>query len=190
MRLAWKKSQKTLDINKITLKWDPKHRECGQTKHNGLDSQLGTTDSGMGRYFTPRGSLWDGGEIHTQGHHLPQDCWLYWDPGGTTYHRTVGCIETQGAPPTTGLLAVLRPRGHHLPQDCWLYRDPGGTTYHTTVGCIEDSTPLLCREGKRSFITDHPPGPCRVRVSGAYFCTKEAPCQKSYFVIKVQAQQS
>ena len=41
MRLAWKKSQKTLDIYKyITSKWDPKHRECGQTKHNWLDSNI------------------------------------------------------------------------------------------------------------------------------------------------------
>ena len=75
--------------------------------------------------------------MHTMGHHLSRGCWLYRDPGGTTYHGDVGCIETQGAPPTTGMLVVSRPRRHHLPRGCWLYRDPGGTTYHGDVGCIE-----------------------------------------------------
>ena len=60
MRLAQKKSQKTFDTKKkITWKRDPKHREYGQTKHNGQDfghdfmPSLGTEDSEMGRYVTP-----------------------------------------------------------------------------------------------------------------------------------------
>ena len=54
--------------------------------------------------------------------------WRVWGGGWNLY---------LGAPPTTGLLVVSRPRGHHLPRDCWLSRDPGGTTYHGTVGCLE-----------------------------------------------------
>ena len=172
-----------------TVNWTETRSTRSEKKLNIMDSipnNMGTADSGVGRpngpgrypggttYHRTVGCMETQGAPPTtgllvvwrpRGHHLPQDCWLYWDPGGTTYHRTVGCIETQGAPPTTGLLVVLIPRGHHLLQDCWLYWDPGGTTYHRTVGCIEiqgapPTTGLLVvlyHDG-RSFIKDHPPG--------------------------------
>ena len=77
MMLAWKKSWRHLDTH-FTPKWDPKQWECGQTKHNGLGSQLlGTADLGMGRIVT------SGGAWNVQ-KSMPRD---------STYLRTVGCID-------------------------------------------------------------------------------------------------
>ena len=67
-------------------------------------------------------------------------------------------------------------QGHHSVEG--VKSIPRGTTYHRTVGFIEPPVQglcsLLCRQGKGSFITDHPPGPtlspfttCRVR--GVYY---------------------
>ena len=78
MRLAWKKIQKTLDTYKITSKWDPKHWECGQTKYNGLDSQI--------HAITGNCRLGNGQDRHSLGELIAL-------PRGSTYHMTVGCIE-------------------------------------------------------------------------------------------------
>ena len=82
--LAWYKiKQKILDIYTYYIKLRPKHRQCGQTKHNWFDSNfmplLGTVDLGTGIYFTPWWALW-GYDIHTEGNRLLYDCWLYWYP--------------------------------------------------------------------------------------------------------------
>ena len=82
--LAWNKiKQKILDIYAYYIKLRPKHRQCGQTKHNWFDSNfvplLRTVDLGTGIYFTPWWAL-RGYDIHTQGHRLLYDCWLYWYP--------------------------------------------------------------------------------------------------------------
>ena len=65
MRLAWTKSQKTLDISKNTSKWDPKHRECGQRTWFPTLPLLGTADSGTGRHVTPWRVIWEG-KIHSE----------------------------------------------------------------------------------------------------------------------------
>ena len=67
MRLTWKKSQNTLEIiTKITSKWVPKHRECGQRTWFPTLPLLGTADSGTSRVVPPWRVL-GGVEIHTQG---------------------------------------------------------------------------------------------------------------------------
>ena len=57
---------------KITSKWYPKHRDSGQRTWFETMPLSGTADSGTGRVVTPWRVL-RGGEIHTMGHHLPQD---------------------------------------------------------------------------------------------------------------------
>ena len=68
------KPEDTRYIKKITSKWDPKHRECGQSTWFPTLSLSETTDLEMGRVvITWRVLGW--GEIHSQAHHLPRDCW-------------------------------------------------------------------------------------------------------------------
>ena len=103
--LAGQKSQKTLPVD--TSKRLPVHQNKTQStgsvgKLNIMDwitnfmQSLRTADSGMGRYITP----WEMKSI----------------PSGTTYNRTVGCIETavQG-------LATCRARGIYYYPDQFVF---------------------------------------------------------------------
>ena len=60
----------------------------------------GTADLGTGRVITPWRVL-GRGEIHTQGHHLPQDCWL------SKNHLPVDCWLTKDSIITEHLHAPL-----------------------------------------------------------------------------------
>ena len=98
MRLAWKKSHKTLD----TSKWEPKHQQCGQRTSFPTLPLSGTAASGMGRVVTPWRVLGEG-KIYTQVHRLPHDCWLYVDPSPRTpvlcvpsRHDQVAFYDMQG----------------------------------------------------------------------------------------------
>ena len=81
------KPEDTRNIKKITSKWDPKHRECGQRTLFPTLPLLGTADSGMVGWSLP-GGPWEGVKSI---------------PNGTTYHRTARCIE----PPVQGLPFML-----------------------------------------------------------------------------------
>ena len=72
---GWKKSQKLLD----TSKWDPKYRECGQTK-NWIPN--------LCHYWELQTRGWVGSS-------LPKGPWerMKSIPRGIIYHRSVGCIE-------------------------------------------------------------------------------------------------
>ena len=84
MRLAWNKSQKTLDTSKRLHQNET--RSTGSLG-KGFDSQPYHYWEQQTREWAgsslPGGS-WEGDESHTQAHPLPRDCWLYGDPSPRT----------------------------------------------------------------------------------------------------------
>ena len=76
-----------------TVHWTETRSTGSEKKLNIMDSipnNMGTTDSGVGRYVQTQ--EWAGMSLPEwpweipRGHHLPQDCWLYWDPVMTEDH--------------------------------------------------------------------------------------------------------